>query len=157
MVNAISHIQASWLSDYNGGIYDDSRQEKKACFGRINKIIFRCCEQATDSTCKYNLNHEVSSQPFPASLIQSSRSKFSAKKSFPGDDCWLRQRRGNGLLACQKLLGNMVRILDRKRRKKQKTDLMSIARFGEDGYFKIKRGTGHCGVSIWWWWSMVVW
>merc|ERR1712107_809642 len=36
-------IQASWLSDYNGGIYDDSR----------------CCEQATDPQCKYNLNHEV--------------------------------------------------------------------------------------------------
>ena len=74
MVNAISHIQASWLSDYNGGIYDDSRQEKKACFGRINKIIFRCCEQATDSTCKYNLNHEVSSQLFQLDLNSASTS-----------------------------------------------------------------------------------
>ena len=28
MVNAMFDIQASWLSDYNGGIYDDSRQLK---------------------------------------------------------------------------------------------------------------------------------
>ena len=26
--------------------------------------------------------------------------------------------------------------------------LTNIGRFGENGYFKIKRGTGHCGVSI---------
>ena len=25
---------------------------------------------------------------------------------------------------------------------------ITIGRFGENGYFKIKRGTGHCGVSI---------
>ena len=28
MVNAVFDVQASWLSDYNGGIYDDSRQSK---------------------------------------------------------------------------------------------------------------------------------
>ena len=26
----------------------------------VSTLSFRCCEQATDPQCKYNLNHEVS-------------------------------------------------------------------------------------------------
>ena len=58
--------QASWLSDYNGGIYNDDRKVHKNQLLWINSMTditdeqsFRCCEQATDSQCKYNLNHEV--------------------------------------------------------------------------------------------------
>jgi len=78
-------IQASWLSDYNGGIYNDDR----------------CCEQATDSQCKYNLNHEVTIVGYG---------------SEGGMDFWLAKNSW-------------------------------ATWFGENGFFKIKRGTGHCGVG----------
>jgi len=78
-------IQASWLSDYNGGIYNDNR----------------CCEQATDSQCKYNLNHEVTIVGYG---------------SEGGMDFWLAKNSW-------------------------------ATWFGENGFFKIKRGTGHCGVG----------
>lgn len=78
-------IQASWLGDYRHGIYDDDR----------------CCEQATDPQCKYNLNHEVTIVGYGHES---------------GMDYWLVKNSW-------------------------------ATWFGEDGYFKIKRGTGHCGVG----------
>merc|ERR1719317_133436 len=43
-INPVSTtIQADHINDYHDGVYDDSR----------------CCEQDTDPSCKYNLNHEV--------------------------------------------------------------------------------------------------
>merc|ERR1712109_96046 len=70
---------------YNGGIYNDDR----------------CCEQATDSQCKYNLNHEVTIVGYG---------------SEGGMDFWLAKNSW-------------------------------ATWFGENGFFKIKRGTGHCGVG----------
>jgi cathepsin L len=78
-------ILASYLGDYNSGIYNDSR----------------CCEQATDPNCKYNLNHEVTVVGYGTQS---------------GMDYWLIKNSWD-------------------------------TRFGENGYFKIKRGTGHCGVG----------
>lgn len=78
-------LQATYLGDYHTGIYDDSR----------------CCEQATDSNCRNNLNHEVTVVGYG---------------SQGGKDYWL----------CKNSWGSS---------------------FGENGYFKIKRGTGHCGVG----------
>jgi len=78
-------LMASYLGDYSHGIYDDSR----------------CCEQSTDSSCKYNLNHEITVVGYGTE---------------GGKDYWLIKNSWG-------------------------------TRFGEDGYFKIKRGTGHCGVG----------
>ena len=77
---------------------------------------------------------------------------------YSGDNCGIRQPGGTGLLACQKLLGNLVSALPcQKENVKPNANHVSqlskeqvnitIGRFGENGYFKIKRGTGHCGVS----------
>merc|ERR1719430_340314 len=78
-------LQASYLGDYNGGIYNDNRS----------------CEQATDPQCKYNLNNEIT-------VVGYGRES--------GMDYWL-----------------------------VKNSWASW--FGENGYFKIKRGTGHCGIG----------
>eukprot|EP00091_Calanus_sinicus_P003321 TRINITY_DN1348_c0_g1_i1.p1 TRINITY_DN1348_c0_g1~~TRINITY_DN1348_c0_g1_i1.p1 ORF type:complete len:355 (+),score=118.11 TRINITY_DN1348_c0_g1_i1:102-1166(+) len=78
-------ILATYLGDYDQGIYDDNR----------------CCDQATDSSCKYNLNHEITVVGYGTEH---------------GKDYWLIKNSWG-------------------------------TRFGENGYFKIKRGTGHCGVG----------
>jgi len=80
-------IQATYLGDYHSGVYNDNR----------------CCEQATDSQCKYNLNHEVTIVGW-------------GHDSKSGLDYWLVKNSWH-------------------------------TSFGENGYFKIKRGTGHCGVG----------
>lgn len=78
-------IQANYLGDYSGGILSDSR----------------CCSQATDPNCKYNLNHEITVVGYGR---ESGMDYWLVKNSW---DTW----------------------------------------FGENGYFKIKRGTGHCGIG----------
>eukprot|EP00092_Neocalanus_flemingeri_P021084 GFUD01022844.1.p1 GENE.GFUD01022844.1~~GFUD01022844.1.p1 ORF type:complete len:355 (-),score=80.29 GFUD01022844.1:30-1094(-) len=78
-------LLASYLGDYDHGIYDDSR----------------CCDQSTDSSCKYNLNHEITVVGYGTE---------------GGKDYWLIKNSWG-------------------------------KSFGENGYFKIKRGTGHCGVG----------
>jgi len=78
-------IQASYLGDYSGGIYNDQR----------------CCEQITDPNCKYTLNHEVTVVGYG---VENGMDYWLVKNSW---DTW----------------------------------------FGEEGYFKIKRGTGHCGIG----------
>lgn len=78
-------ILATYLGDYSYGIYDDNR----------------CCEQAYDSNCKYNLNHEITVVGYGTE---------------GGKDYWLIKNSWG-------------------------------THFGENGYFKIKRGTGHCGVG----------
>jgi len=80
-------ILASYLGDYDKGVYDDSR----------------CCDQATDPNCKYNLNHEVAVVGY-------------GHDASTGKDYWLIKNSWGSW-------------------------------FGENGYFKIKRGTGHCGVG----------
>ena len=78
-------IQADYLGDYSHGVYDDSR----------------CCDQQTDTSCKYNLYHEITVVGYG---------------SEQGTDFWL----------VKNSWGDW---------------------FGEEGYFKIKRGTGHCGIG----------
>ena len=84
MVNAISHIQASWLSDYNGGIYDDSRQEK--AFLARKRILCKK-KHALEESTRSSLD-VASKPPTPRASTTSTtrsvfpaRSKFSAKKS----------------------------------------------------------------------------
>jgi len=85
-VNPVStSIDATYLSDYNGGIYDD----------------WRCCDANTDGNCIYNLNHAVTVIGYGTE---------------GGVDYWLvKNSWGTG--------------------------------FGENGFFKIKRGWGHCGIG----------
>jgi len=87
-INPVSTtIQADHINDYNDGVYDDSR----------------CCEQNTDPSCKYNLNHEVAVVGY-------------GHDAHEGKDYWL-------------IKNSWGRS------------------FGQNGYIKIKRGTGHCGVG----------
>jgi len=78
-------IQATWLHDYEKGIYNDDR----------------CCEQATDPMCRQKMNHEVTIVGYG---------------SKDGMDYWIAKNSWG-------------------------------AEFGEGGFFRIKRGTGHCGVG----------
>jgi len=88
LINPVAtSIQASYLSDYDQGVYDDSR----------------CCEQSTDPSCRYNLNHSVNVVGY-------------GHDAQTGKDYWL----------VKNSWGDW---------------------FGENGFFKIKRGTGHCGVG----------
>jgi len=87
LVNPVAtNIQATYLGDYSHGVYDDNR----------------CCEQDTDSNCKYNLNHEITVVGYGTEH---------------GKDYWL----------IKNSWGTW---------------------FGDNGYFKIKRGTGHCGIGV---------
>jgi len=86
LVNPVStSIDASYLSDYSGGIYDDRR----------------CCDADTDPNCIYNLNHAVTIIGYGTE---------------GGQDYWLIKNSWGSW-------------------------------FGENGFFKIKRGVGHCGVG----------
>jgi len=80
-------LLATYLGDYSGGVYDDAR----------------CCDQSTDSSCKYGLNHEIT-------VVGYGHDATTAKDYWLIKNSWGKS-------------------------------------FGENGYFKIKRGTGHCGVG----------
>ena len=70
--------QATYLGDYDSGVYNDNRsptrppvifpfsllvlQSMLSSLKVSYCLLLRCCEQATDSQCKYNLNHEVELQ-----------------------------------------------------------------------------------------------
>ena len=86
-IKFIHILKADHINDYNDGVYDDSR----------------CCEQDTDPSCKYNLNHEVAVVGY-------------GHDAHEGKDYWL-------------IKNSWGRS------------------FGQNGYIKIKRGTGHCGVG----------
>ena len=89
----------------------------------------------------------VQVQPQPRGLLILRLSLFWVQSPSKGDNRRLRQGGGDGLLACQELLGHLVRT-------KPTGGSVSVEennnfqRFGENGFFKIKRGTGHCGVSF---------
>ena len=74
-------------------------------------------------------------------------SLFWVQSPSKGDNRRLRQRGWDGLLACQELLGNLVRTKPRGASVSVEEN-NNFQRFGENGFFKIKRGTGHCGVSF---------
>jgi len=80
-----SSIDASFLGDYDYGVYDDSR----------------CCDQVTDSECMWDTNHDIAVVGYGHEN---------------GKDYWLIKNSWG-------------------------------KRFGEDGYVKIKSGTGHCGIG----------
>jgi len=82
---ATTSMQASYLSGYKTGIYDDPR----------------CCEQETDENCKYKVNHEVTVVGWGTEA---------------GVDYWLVKNSWGPW-------------------------------WGENGFFRIKRGTGHCGIG----------
>merc|ERR1712126_515518 len=85
-INPVStSIDATYLSDYNGGIYDD----------------WRCCDANTDPNCIYNLNHAVTVIGYGTQ---------------GGVDYWLVKNSWGSW-------------------------------WGDNGFFKIKRGWGHCGVG----------
>ena len=78
-------------------------------------------------------------------------SLFWVQSPSKGDNRRLRQRGWDGLLACQELLGHLVRTKPRPRGASVSVEQPchnNFRRFGENGFFKIKRGTGHCGVSF---------
>ena len=114
----------------------------------VDKLTLRCCDQATDSQCKYNLNHEVSWQFNNVcqieNLLLSSETTINHVQADTvqvtivgygnqgGVDYWLvKNSWATWWGICWAKQANI-----------------KIGRFGENGYFKIKRGTGHCGVSI---------
>jgi len=80
-----SSIDASYLDDYDYGVYEDSR----------------CCDQTEDPECMWMTNHDITVVGYGHEL---------------GKDYWL----------IKNSWGKW---------------------FGEDGYVKIKRGTGHCGIG----------
>jgi len=85
-INPVStSIDATYLSDYNGGIYDD----------------WRCCDANTDPNCIYNLNHAVTVIGYGTQ---------------GGVNYWLVKNSWGSW-------------------------------WGDNGFFKIKRGWGHCGVG----------
>ena len=89
----------------------------------------------------------VQVQPQPRGLLILRLSLFWVQSPSKGDNRRLRQGGGDGLLACQELLGNLVRTKPR-RASVSVEENNNFRRFGENGFFKIKRGTGHCGVSL---------
>ena len=89
----------------------------------------------------------VQVQPQPRGLLILRLSLFWVQSPSKGDNRRLRQRGWDGLLACQELLGNLVRTKPRGAGVSVEEN-NNFQRFGENGFFKIKRGTGHCGVSL---------
>ena len=94
---------------------------------------------STTSTMRSFDNHDVHKIPRLSLYWVQSPSK--------GDNRRLRQGGWDGLLACQELLGNLVRTKPRGASVSVEEN-NNFQRFGENGFFKIKRGTGHCGVSF---------